>query len=678
MPGTERSWADLDVPGSFERCVRGSIGELYAFAGLLCGNDRDAAERLVTGVYASLRRAVDDGLTDAVSLGALRSTVRRRWVDDRRIGLLAQIDEARRDVRPADTLGELRELERAVLVLHHVNRMPVERIAEELGIPGGRVEQIEASARRRLHGDAEPLRRWIRAYYGDGVHVRPDLADSILGHRHLGPRPAAVEPSSEPAGPAVGDDGDGPPTMAVHVVPDEPTGESAQVPQATDRDEPGAPTVQIDGDDELEPPDDDGAPPRPAPAAATAPVRATTPQPVDIDTVAGADDPRGGKRRIVAVAGVVLVGALVVVGALWWSSRGDDADGEGARPSAAPISSTSLPGASAAPTATSALVGSPAAPLVTGSTATVATGAGRFDPTCTERPAATTEPTVIEETALDAFGPLGAAPNLIIDLPAALTDAGPGDATASVLRVAGGVLVTARAGELDGESMVARIDADGTVRWVRCFADTAVVRGLSGAALADAAAIQFPGAGSTWQELSLVDGSPGAEVAEPPLPAVTATGDPVPWPDPALATLPGEAFTAGGTNGVTVVLGCAALAADGVNCDRVVLAAYNTTDNSLLWTRDGVSDVAIVRDGYAVIAYGEPGAAPWYMVSVTDGAAIDGQVWADPATFATGSDAATTSAIEVFGGVVARSANGSVSIWYPAAAGIETAAVTVP
>ncbi len=258
MPGTERSWADLDVPGAFERCVRGSIGELYAFAGLLCGNDRDAAERLVTGVYASLRQAVDGGLADTVSLGALRSTVRRRWVDDRRIGLLAQVDEARRDVRPAATLGELRELERAVLVLHHVNRMPVERIAEEVGIPGGRVEQIEASARRRLHGDAEPVRRWIRTYYGDNVHVRPDLADSILGHRHLGPRPAAVTPPTRrlrrPTCPGRRDADDGPPTMAVpvHVVLADP----ARDPLAVDH-EPDAPTVQIEGDDALESPDDD-------------------------------------------------------------------------------------------------------------------------------------------------------------------------------------------------------------------------------------------------------------------------------------------------------------------------------------------------------------------------------------------------------------------------------------
>jgi hypothetical protein len=568
--------------------------------------------------------------------------------------------------------------------------MPVERIAEELGIPDGRVEQIETSARRRLHGDAEPVRRWIRAYYGDTVHVRPDLADSILGHRHLGPRPAAVAPSNEPEEPAAtpgaagGDDG--PPTMAVpmHVVlaeagddsGDEPTPTAA--PLAFDRDAPDAPTVQIDGDDELEPPDDD-EPPR---AAATAPVRATTPRPVAVDTVdvEGDDRSHGGRRRLAAVAGVVLIGALVAVGALWWTSRSDDTEVDGARPSAAPISSTSLPGATVAPGATPA--GTVTTPVATGSvpgpTAPVAIGAGRFDPTCAERPAITAEPAAIDEAALDAFGPLGAAPNLVIDLPAALTGAGAGDATASVLRVAGGVLVTARAGELAGESMVARIDADGTVRWVRCFADTAFVRGLSGAPLADGVAIQFPDVGPTWQELSLVDGALGAEVAEPPLPAVAATGDPVPWPDPALATLPGETFTAGGTNGVTVVLGCAALAADGVNCDQVVLRAYSTADSSLLWTRDGVSDVAIVRDGYAVIAYGAPGVAPWYMVSVADGAAIEGQVWADPATFATGADAGTTAAIEVAGGVVARSADGSVSIWYPAAGAIGTASVSVP
>ncbi len=156
--------------------------------------------------------------------------------------------------------------------------------------------------------------------------------------------------------------------------------------------------------------------------------------------------------------------------------------------------------------------------------------AGRFDPTCAERPAAATEPPVLEEVALDALGPLGTAPNIVIDLPAALTAAGAGDAMASVLRVPGGVLVTARRGELDGESMVARIDADGTVRWVRCFADTAFVRGLSGAPLADGVAIQFADVGPAWQELSLVDGSLGAEVAEPPLPAAYAPASRCPGP----------------------------------------------------------------------------------------------------------------------------------------------------
>ena len=194
MPGTERNWADLDVPGSFERCVRGSIGELYGFAGLLCGNDRDAAERLVTGVYASLRRAVDGGLTDAVSLGALRSAVRRRWVEDRRIGLLAQIDEARRDRRPAATLAELRELERAVLVLHHVNRMPVDRIARGARHPrrarrADRGQRPPAPARRRRTGAAldPPVLRRQRARA-----ARP---------RRLDPRAPAARPRPVAAAP---------------------------------------------------------------------------------------------------------------------------------------------------------------------------------------------------------------------------------------------------------------------------------------------------------------------------------------------------------------------------------------------------------------------------------------------------------------------------------------------
>lgn len=316
-------------------------------------------------------------------------------------------------------------------------------------------------------------------------------------------------------------------------------------------------------------------------------------------------------------------------------------------------------------------------PLVVGSTAPGGVGTGQFDPVCVERPAAATEPPVLDEAALDVLGPLGSAPNLQIDLPASVTGAGAADATAAVLRVPGGVLLTIRANgqaSFDG-SIVSRVDADGTVRWVRCFTDTAFVRGQSGAPLADTAAISFVNIASPWQELSLVDGSVGAEVAEPPLPAALTTGEAAAWPDPAIATLPGEVFTAGATNGVTVVLGCALLNADGVNCDRVVLRGYNTADNALLWSRDGVADVAVVKDGYAVIAYGTPGSAPWYMVNALDGTAVEGQVWADPATFAAGTP---SSWVEVSGGVLARGDSGSVSIWYPAAAGIGTASVSLP
>ncbi len=697
MAVTERNWSDLGSPAAFDRCVRASISELYGFAGILCGDDRDAAERLVTGVYASLRRAVDGGLTDSVSLSALRSAVRRRWIDDRRLGLLAQVDEARRDMRPAATISELREVERAVLVLQHVNRMPVDRIAEELGMPERRVEQIEASARERLHGDGEANRRWIRQYYGDAVYVGDDLVGSVLGtdaaeHAPVVPVASAEARSAEPDEAVDPEGGDG---MASD---DEP-------------DEPDAPDEPAEPDEHVEP---DGGPPTMAVPVPDAPGHADTDE---LDTVTassvfeavgvGTDDPAapeglarasttsdddaaekpaGGRRWVTVVAGVVLIGGLVAALALWLArdaGSGADSTVPASGPSSGSIATVAstgavpVAGATTPPGATTLLAA--AAPTQPGATTPDGQLVSGFDPPCAERAPVATDPPALDEAALDPFAPLGSAPNLVISLPGTFGGTGVGDPSTSALRVPGGVLVTALAGEGQGASLVARIDADGTVRWVRCFAETVFVRGQSGAALADTVAVTSAAVASGWQELSLADGSLGAEVPEPPFAAELTEGEPAPWPDPALATLPGDVFTAGATNGVTIVLGCLVLNADGVNCDQAVLRGYNTADNALLWSRDGVTDVAMVKDGLAVIQYALPDGNPaWYMVDAADGTAVDGQVWADPATFFTECCADTYySWVVLSGGVVARGDYGSVSIWYPAGAGIGTASVAL-
>ena len=315
-----------------------------------------------------------------------------------------------------------------------------------------------------------------------------------------------------------------------------------------------------------------------------------------------------------------------------------------------------------------------------GSTAPVAIGAGRFDPTCAERPAVATEPPALDEAALGVLGPLGSAPNLVIDLPAALTAAGAGDATASVLRVPGGVLVTARAGEPVGESMVARVDADGSVRWVRCFADTAFVRGQSGAPLADTAAIQF------------------AERRAPVAGAVTRRR---------LAR--GRGCRAGaprrdhhGRSGAVARSGHRDADRRGVHRrwhqrrdDRPRLRRTQRRRCELrpcgtAWLQHRRQLPPVVarrcrrrRDRRATVTPSSRTALPgarrgtWSTRPTAPPSRV--RCGPIPATFTTECCAgASSSWVEVSGGVVARGDHGSVSIWYPAAAGVGTASVSLP
>ena len=129
--------------------------------------------------------------------------------------------------------------------------------------------------------------------------------------------------------------------VPVHVVMAEATSDDAE--RRTIADLRDAPTVQIDGDDQLEPTDDDSDDDELRmtltamttigdTAAPTGLARATTLPPVDADAVAAPSlttASGGGRRWMAASAGVVLVGGLVAVLALWLGSRdGDEGDTE--------------------------------------------------------------------------------------------------------------------------------------------------------------------------------------------------------------------------------------------------------------------------------------------------------------------------------------------------------------
>ena len=354
----------------------------------------------------------------------------------------------------------------------------------------------------------------------------------------------------------------------------------------------------------------------------------------------------------VVVVGTVILAAAAVIGAaaLWFSSR-DDADD---------AASTTVPVTTAAPLDTTPTSTEAPRPVV------------GFDPVCTERDPASTESPTTDEAALDAFGPLGTAPTLAIDLPDSVATGGVTSATASAVRVAGGVVATVTAdpaAPFEG-AIVARIDLDGTVRWVRCFPTAVTVRAADAATVAGSLAI---GTTAGWSDLSLADGSVGDVLAaEPAVAPASPFGDPgttATWPDPALATIPGEAFTASGTGGMTVVLGCL-VAPTATGCDQPVLRGYNAADNALIWERVGVSDVAAVRSGFVLFRYATPGAEPaWYMINAGDGTAVEGQIWPAASFSGTGS---------LFGGVLTDVTGGVLSVWSPAAAAIPAASVALP
>jgi len=98
-----------------------------------------------------------------------------------------------------------------------------------------------------------------------------------------------------------------------------------------------------------------------------------------------------------------------------------------------------------------------------------------FQPACTESQRSGASTVALDESALATFGPLQSEPSMRITLPRGVSQNAPDPQTTSAdpARVPGGLLVTVRAssyGYFPG-SMLAVIDDDGVVRWVRCSSE---------------------------------------------------------------------------------------------------------------------------------------------------------------------------------------------------------------
>lgn len=161
MDGND-TW-EVSTEDGFLGCYRATFAEVYAYAGLLCGSDRAAAEDLVQDVYlAALARARAGDVT-TISVGYLVTAVRRRQIDrwrsaDRERRRLTLVHTADRPVDDAagagglspSTLARLSDRERVAVVLRFVDDLPVARVAEEMGLGTRATESLLGRAVRRL------------------------------------------------------------------------------------------------------------------------------------------------------------------------------------------------------------------------------------------------------------------------------------------------------------------------------------------------------------------------------------------------------------------------------------------------------------------------------------------------------------------------------------------------
>lgn len=148
-----REW-DVFTEDGFLACYQATFREMYGYAGLLCGHDRDQAEALVRAVYHdALEQVQQHGLT-TITYGSLRLAIRTRWIDhwrDHERALRSGAASAAEAGSGAVAkLADLSIRERTVAVMHFVDDLPVGRVAEQLGVGESSVSAVLTRAVRRL------------------------------------------------------------------------------------------------------------------------------------------------------------------------------------------------------------------------------------------------------------------------------------------------------------------------------------------------------------------------------------------------------------------------------------------------------------------------------------------------------------------------------------------------
>ena len=235
-----------------------------------------------------------------------------------------------------------------------------------------------------------------------------------------------------------------------------------------------------------------------------------------------------------------LVLALVCLAGLALGACGSDGDAapgtsvrsdgsEASTSSAAPSSTSAAPATSATSGTIPATTSSPASSTATTGPATTTAGVTvGFDPPCVDRPADGSSIVTTSDDDFATFGPLGATPGIAIHLPLGHgedVEGGQvvGPTSATIVRIPGGFLVAVTAtSDVSFEgSLLAAVEVDGSVRWLRCFEErwSSPVVGAAEdgpvSALVPSSTLGADGVPRrTWRVLSLADGSLGADLGE--------------------------------------------------------------------------------------------------------------------------------------------------------------------
>lgn len=175
MANGERAYPGADGPGQWWQDHRDA---LWRYAVVLAGRDSDLAEELVDFAQLTLVERWATFSSPQVAFTYLKTAMARRLIrlQRQRRGLLQRILAKRRPVTSTDavdvaTIATVRQaitrltpLQRAVIVMHYYDDLPLSEIACALGRKPNAVEQLHRRAKERLQAvlgaDVDLLTAW--------------------------------------------------------------------------------------------------------------------------------------------------------------------------------------------------------------------------------------------------------------------------------------------------------------------------------------------------------------------------------------------------------------------------------------------------------------------------------------------------------------------------------------